>query len=344
MSNVVVGLDERAVTAWIANLGVGALAPLSFRRIGNGQSNLTYRVTDSSGSSWVLRRPPLGHLLASAHDVAREYRIISALQGTGVPVPKALALSEDPSVTDAPLMLMSNVDGIVVDSIGVAKQLTPALRRATGLSMPKALASIHRVDLELAGLDDLASRSPFAERQLKRWTGQWEKSRTREVPAIDELTALLTRSIPQQRETTLVHGDFHLSNVITSREDGSVIAVVDWELSTLGDPLADVGALLGYWAQADDEVAGPFVASTVDGFPTRDELAEVYFTETGRDPAALGFWHALSLWKLAIIAEGVLRRTLEDPRNTAETGGPSLKNIDDIVERAMATARDAGLR
>ncbi|MGW0042482.1 phosphotransferase family protein [Rhodococcus sp. NPDC003348] len=342
MSNAV-GLDERAVSAWIADLGVGALAPLNFKRIGNGQSNLTYIVTDSGGSAWVLRRPPLGHLLASAHDVAREYRIISALQGTGVPVPKALALTEDPAVTDAPLMLMSYVDGVVVDSIGVAKELTPERRRATGLSMPKALASIHRVDLELAGLDDLSSRSPFAERQIRRWSGQWAKSKTREVPAVEELTALLSRSIPEQSEVTLVHGDFHLSNVITARDDGRVVAVLDWELCTLGDPMADVGALLAYWSQADDELPGPFVASTMEGFPTRAELADVYFRETGRDRSALGFWHTLALWKLAIIAEGVLRRTMEDPRNTAEVGAPSIKIIDDIVARAVDTARSAGL-
>lgn len=343
MSNAV-GLDERAVSAWIADLGVGALAPLTFKRIGNGQSNLTYLVTDSGGASWVLRRPPLGHLLASAHDVAREYRILSALQGTGVPVPKALALTEDPSITDAPLMLMSYVDGLVIDSVGVAKELTEDRRHATGLSVSRALASIHRVDLELAGLEDLASRSPFAERQIRRWSGQWEKSKTRELPAVDELTAVLSRSIPEQAEITLVHGDFHLSNLITSREDGQVVAVLDWELCTLGDPLADVGALLAYWSQADDEVPGPFLASTMPGFPTRDELAEVYFADTGRDRSAVGFWHALALWKLAIIAEGVLRRTLDDPRNAAATGGPSTKIIDDIVARARVTADAAGLR
>lgn len=343
MSNAV-GLDERAVSHWIAELGVGALAPLTFKRIGNGQSNLTYLVTDSSGSSWVLRRPPLGHLLASAHDVAREYRILSALQGTGVPVPKALALTADPAVTDAPLMLMSHVDGVVVDSIGVARQLTPERRRSTGESMPTALASIHRVDLELAGLADLSGRSPFAERQIRRWSGQWAESRTRDVPRIDDLTALLSRSVPPQNEVTLVHGDFHLSNVITARDDGRVVAVLDWELCTLGDPLADLGSLLAYWTQADDPVPGPFVASTAEGFPTRDRLTEIYVGETGRDPAALGFWHTLALWKLAIIAEGVLRRTHDDPRNTAETGAPSTRIIDDIVTRALDTADVAGLR
>ncbi|MFC4605790.1 phosphotransferase family protein [Rhodococcus kronopolitis] len=339
-----VGLDEEAVSAWIADLGVGAVAPLTFTRIGNGQSNLTFRVDDSGGAQWVLRRPPLGHLLVSAHDVAREYRILSALQGTGVPVPKVLALTEDPAVTDAPLMLMSYVDGVVLDSIGVARKLSPEIRRATGLSMPAALASIHRVDLELADLEDLASHSPYAERQLKRWSGQWEQSKTREIPAIDELRAVLARSIPEQREVTLVHGDFHLSNVITSREDGRVVAVLDWELCTLGDPLADVGALLAYWSEADDVVIGPFIASTLEGFPTREELAQAYFEETHRDPSALGFWHALALWKIAIIAQGVIRRTMEDPRNTAAVGGPSDKIIDDIVARAMIVASEAGLR
>ncbi|PTR37507.1 aminoglycoside phosphotransferase (APT) family kinase protein [Rhodococcus sp. OK611] len=343
MSNAV-GLDEEAVSNWIADMGVGAVAPLEFKRIGNGQSNLTYLVSDSGGGQWVLRRPPLGHLLASAHDVAREYRILSALQGSGVPVPKVLGLTEDPAITDAPLMLMNYVDGVVIDSIGVAKQLTPERRRATGLSMPKALASIHAVDLELSGLDDLASHSPYAERQLRRWSGQWEKSKTRDIPAIDELAALLTRSIPAQTELTLVHGDFHLSNVITARDDGRVVAVVDWELCTLGDPLADVGALLAYWAQAEDEVPGPFAASTLEGFPTREELTKAYMQETGRDPAALGFWHALALWKISIIAEGVLRRTMEDPRNTAAVGAPSTKLIDDIVAQAMELARKAGLR
>ncbi|AVP68142.1 phosphotransferase [Rhodococcus hoagii] len=339
----VVGLDEDAVASWITGLGVGALAPLSFERIGSGQSNLTFAVRDSGGGHWVLRRPPLGQLLASAHDVGREYRILAALQGTGVPVPKMLGLTDDPAITDVPLVLMSYVDGIVIDDESVAERLDPERRRAIGLSLPKALASIHRVDLESAGLEGLASHKPYAERQLKRWSAQWEQSRTHDLPAIEDLAARLARNVPEQTETTLVHGDFHLSNVITSPEEGRVVAILDWELCTLGDPLADLGGLLAYWPERGDGVRGPFMASTLDGFPTRDELVEVYVHETKRDVSAVGFWHVLALWKLAIIAEGVLRRTLDDPRNRAERGGPTAELIDDVVRRAVATADAVGL-
>jgi len=339
----VVGLDEDAVATWITGLGVGALAPLSFERIGGGQSNLTFAVRDSGGGHWVLRRPPLGRLLASAHDIEREYRILSALQGTGVSVPKMLAITADPAITDAPLVLMSYVDGIVIDDEAVAEQLPPERRRAIGLALPKALASIHRVDLESAELLDLSSTKPYAARQLKRWTAQWEQSKTHDLPEIESLAERMGRNIPEQTETTLVHGDFHLSNVITSPEDGRVVAVLDWELCTLGDPLADLGGLLAYWPQRDDGVRGPFMASTLDGFPTRDELVEVYVHETHRDVSAVGFWHVLALWKLAIIAEGVLRRTADDPRNRAERGGPTAELIDGIVRRAVTTADAVGL-
>ena len=339
----VVGLDEDAVATWIAGLGVGALAPLSFERIGSGQSNLTFAVRDSGGGRWVLRRPPLGQLLASAHDVVREYRILSALQGTGVPVPKMIGLTDDPSITDVPLVLMSYVDGIVIDDESVAEQLDPERRRAIGLSLPKALASIHRVDLEMAGLLDLAGHKPYAERQLKRWSAQWEQSKTHDMPEIEDLAARLARNVPEQTETTLVHGDFHLSNVITSPDDGRVVAILDWELCTLGDPLADLGGLLAYWPQRGDGVRGPFMASTLDGFPSREELVEAYVHETKRDVSAVGFWHVLALWKLAIIAEGVLRRTLDDPRNRAERGGPTAELIDDVVRRAAQTADEVGL-
>ncbi|MFD7004988.1 MULTISPECIES: phosphotransferase family protein [Rhodococcus] len=339
-----VGLNEDAVSAWIAGLGVGAIAPLSFERIGNGQSNLTYAVSDAGGGRWVLRRPPLGHLLASAHDVVREHRILSSLQGSDVPVPKILGLTDDPEVTDAPLVLMSYVAGVVIDSVGVAKKLTPEQRNAVGLAMPKALAKIHAVDLGDAGLEDLASHKPYAARQLKRWTDQWEKSRTREVPAIEDLAGILERNMPEQTELSLVHGDFHLSNVITSPEEGEVVAVVDWELCTLGDPLADVGALLAYWPEAGDEDAGPFPASTLEGFPTRADLVEAYVHHTKRDVTHVGYWHVLALWKLAIIAEGVLRRVIDDPRNKAETGAPTVALIDGIIARAVATAEAEGLR
>lgn len=338
-----VGLNEEAVSTWIAGLGIGAISPLTFQRIGNGQSNLTYAVRDAGGTAWVLRRPPLGDLLASAHDVVREYRILAGLQNTSVPVPKMIALTEDPSVSDVPLVLMSFVDGVVIDSVTKAEQLDADRRRRVGLGLSAALADIHRVDLESSGLADLASRKPYAARQLARWTKQWESSRTRQVSGIDDLAARLAANIPIQHEVTLVHGDFHLNNVITAHDDGRVVAVVDWELCTLGDPLADLGGLLAYWPQTDDGFTGPFMASTLPGFPTRAELVDSYAQHTGRDVSAAGFWQVLALWKLAIIAEGVMRRMEADSRNRAVAGSPTTTLIDDIVARAVRTADEIGL-
>lgn len=336
-------LDFTAVSEWIAGLGIGAVSPLTFERVGNGQSNLTYAVQDAGGSRWVLRRPPLGHLLASAHDVLREYRILTTLQNTGVPVPRMIAATDDVTVSDVPVVLMSHVDGVVVDSVVKAEDMTEQLRSAVGDAMTSALAGIHRVDLESVGLLDLASHSPYAARQLKRWRAQWKKSQAREVPAIDALADRLAANVPEQTELALVHGDFHLNNVITSEADGSIVAVIDWELCTLGDPLADLGGLLAYWPEASDAVAGPFMASTLPGFPTRAELTAAYAAKTGRDVSAAGFWQVLALWKLSIIAEGVMRRAESDARNRAGAGSPTTTLIDDIVARATSTADDIGI-
>lgn len=336
-------VDFSAISEWIGGLGIGAVSPLTFERVGNGQSNLTYAVSDAGGSRWVLRRPPLGHLLASAHDVVREYRILTALQNTGVPVPKMIALAEDAAVSDVPLVLMSYVDGVVLDSVAKANSIGEGVRASVGRSMTSALADIHRVDLESTELDNLASHKPYAERQLKRWTTQWANSKSRDVPAIDSLAERLAGNIPDQRELTLVHGDFHLNNVITSPSDGSIVAVVDWELCTLGDPLADIGGLLAYWPEASDAVAGPFMASTLPGFPSRAELTADYAAKTGRDVSAVGFWQALALWKLSIIAEGVMRRAEADSRNRAGAGSPTTSLIDDIVSRALGVADDIGI-
>ncbi|ORW12984.1 aminoglycoside phosphotransferase [Mycolicibacter longobardus] len=336
------GIDPAAVARWIIELGLPAEGPVRFERIGIGQSNLTYLVSDGAGNSWVLRRPPLGTLLASAHDVAREARILSALGDTDVPTPRVYGLTRD--TDDTPLLLMEYVDGVVVDRMAVAESLTPQRRRQIGLSMPKTLAKIHAVDITAVGLDDLASHKPYAQRQLKRWAGQWEKSKTRELPALDDLTRRLAAAVPSQQELTLVHGDFHLRNVITSPDSGEVIAVLDWELSTLGDPLADMGSLLAYWPQPGEEhIAGEFVISTLDGFPDRAELARVYLEETGRDAETLQYWHALGLWKVAIIAEGIVRRVLDNPANKAAAGTPITAWIDALVDKAREVADEAGI-
>lgn len=337
-----VGIDPAAVQRWLPQLGVAATGPLRFERIGLGQSNLTYRVTDTAGHSWVLRRPPLGRLLASAHDVAREARILTALQDTAVPVPRVYGLTRD--ADDVPLLAMEFVDGVVVDRMSVAESLSPQRRRQIGLSLPVTLAQIHAVDIDAVGLTDLASHQPYAQRQLKRWARQWELSKTRELPELDDLTRRLVAAAPPHQELTLVHGDFHLRNVITSPADGHVVAVLDWELSTLGDPLADMGSLLAYWPQpGEEDLAGEFVIATLDGFPDRAELARIYLERTGRDAATLRYWHALGLWKVAIIAEGVMRRVLDTPENRAAAGTPIARWVDALVGKARDVAEQAGI-
>ncbi len=341
-SSGVVGIDPTEVAEWIEQLAITFTAPLTFERIGLGQSNLTYMVCDAQERRWVLRRPPLGDLLASAHDVAREARILSALEDTPVPTPRVYGLSRD--AAGIPLLLMEFVDGLVVDRMPIAESLTPQRRRQIGLSMPTTLAKIHAVDLEKAGLDDLASHKPYAQRQLKRWAGQWEQSKTRELPDLDDLTRRLITAAPQQQELTLVHGDFHLRNVITSHMTGEVVGVLDWELSTLGDPLADMGSLLAYWPQpGEEDIAGGFAATALEGFPDRAEMARVYLAQTGRDAATLKYWHALGLWKIAVIAEGVMRRAMDVPQNKAAAGTPTLRWIDALVCKAREVAEDAGI-
>ena len=341
-SSGVVGIDPTEVAEWIEQLAITFTAPLTFERIGLGQSNLTYLVCDAQERKWVLRRPPLGDLLASAHDVAREARILSALDDTPVPTPRVYGLTRD--AAGVPLLLMEFVDGLVVDRMPIAESLTPQRRREIGLSMPTTLAKIHAVDLEKAGLDDLATHKPYAQRQLKRWAGQWEQSKTRELPDLDDLTRRLIAAAPQQQELTLVHGDFHLRNVITSHTTGEVIGVLDWELSTLGDPLADMGSLLAYWPQpGEEDIAGGFAATALEGFPDRAEMARVYLAQTGRDVATLKYWHALGLWKIAVIAEGVMRRAMDVPENKAAAGTPTLRWIDALVCKAREVAEDAGI-
>lgn len=341
VTSAVVGIDPAAMAGWLEQLGLTPTGPLSFERIGLGQSNLTYLVRDAGDREWVLRRPPLGTLLASAHDVAREARILSALEATAVPTPRVYGLTRD--AADVPLLLMEYVEGLVVDRMSIAESLTPQRRRQIGLSLPRTLAKIHAVDIDTVGLSDLASHKPYAQRQLKRWAGQWELSKTRELPGLDDLTRRLIAAAPQRQELTLVHGDFHLRNVITSEATGEVVAVLDWELSTLGDPLADMGSLLAYWPAPGEDTAGDFAAAALDGFPDRAEMARVYLTETGRDAATLKYWHALGLWKVAVIAEGVMRRAIDEPQNKAAAGTPTAQRIDALVAKAREVADDAGI-
>jgi len=328
-------LDVGVLGRLLAGAGEQVLGPLTARPVGQGQSNLTYAVTDATGRSWIARRPPRGELLDSAHDVLREHRILAALRDTGVPVPAVVGAWDEPELADAPVVVMAHVDGLVVDTLDVARQAPARLRRAAGPSMAGALARLHDVDVDAVGLGDLASRGPYAQRQVRRWSRQWEAGRTRDLPRLDAMTELLRRTAPAPSGTVLVHGDFHLRNVILDPGDGSVRAVLDWELSTLGEPLADLGSLLAYWPEPGDEPTGLFAASAEPGFADREELVESYLAASGRSREGLGYWHALGLWKIAVIAEGVHRR--------AHGAGSRTDVVDRLIERAWAVAGTARL-
>jgi len=303
------GLDEERLEAWFGEAIEGVEPPLRYERIAGGRSNLTYRVHDSGGGRWILRRPPLGTKLGSAHDMGREHRILTGLAGTAVPAPRPLALCSDESVTGAEFYVMELVDGLVLrDEDDVQAAFGEADRRRIAEALVDTLADLHAVDPDAAGLGELGRRDGYAERQLKRWKRQWEDSKTRELDAMEETHRLLCARVPAQDATSLVHGDYRLDNVIVST-DGDVAAVVDWELCTLGDPLADLGLLYVYWAEPDDEVVPLTRAPTLaPGFPKRRELVERYVARSGRDVSQLDFFVALAYWKLAAILEGVYAR------------------------------------
>ena len=303
------GIDPKPLEAWFGANVAEVELPLRFERIAGGHSNLTYRVTDAAGTSWALRRPPLGKRLGSAHDMAREHKVVSALGGTEVPVAPVVGLCEDESVNDAPFYVMEFVEGPILRGLAEAEIFPDeGDRRAIGERVADTLVAIHAIDPDAVGLGDLGRKEDYVARQLHRWQGQWEKSKTRELAPIDRVHDALAARIPEQGPATLVHGDYRLDNMILS-DSGEVAAVVDWELCTLGDPLADVGLLMTYWPErGEDTLALGMPANLAPGFPTREELKARYAERSGRDLSQLNFFVALGYWKLAIILEGVYAR------------------------------------
>jgi aminoglycoside phosphotransferase (APT) family kinase protein len=300
------GIDAVAVSSWFAAHVPAAELPLSFELITGGRSNLTYEVTDSAGSHWVLRRPPLGQVLATAHDMEREHKIIAALAETDVPVPAVWGLA-DAEVNDAPFYVMDFVDGTVVRSADDAEALTGSQRATVGASLVEVLTRIHAVDVDAVGLGDLGRRDGYIDRQLRRWSGQWEKSKTRELPAIDRVHETLQRVVPGQGPAAIVHGDYRLDNCMVD-DEGQVAAVLDWELCTLGDPLADLGLLLVYWSEPGDELKIAEAPTATGGFGTRADVIERYAAASGRSVDHIDYYVAFGYWKLACIVEGVYAR------------------------------------
>jgi len=306
------GIDVRAVTDWLVTNVAGTTPPLDFTLIAGGRSNLTFSVADAAGHRYALRRPPTSHVLPTAHDMAREHRIITALGPTRVPVPATLGLCADPAVNGSPFYVMELVTGHVLrDAAAVEQVLDPPSRWRAGQSVVDTLAVLHDVDVEKVGLGDFARHDGYVERQLRRWIGQFRSS---QVPGVDTASAVeavhdaLASSVPEQTSTSIVHGDYRLDNVMLS-DDGAVRAVLDWEICTLGDPLADLGLLMVYWTEPGDTAAiAGVTATTVAGFPTRSELVERYEKASGRDVSALPYFVAFGYWKLACILQGVYAR------------------------------------
>ena len=306
------GISVPKVSAWLDANIPAATPPFSFRLIAGGRSNLTFEVADRAGQRYVLRRPPTGHLLPTAHDMAREHRIISALAPAGVPVAPALGLCLDPAVNGAPFYVMGFVDGYVIRTEHEALEAFDAETRARASeSLVDTLAQLHEVDLDAVGLADLGRKEGYVARQLKRWYGQYQASRDEQggpaVSDVDDVHDALVACIPEQGRATVVHGDFRLDNCVLD-PTGSVAAVLDWELCTLGDPLADLGQLLVYWTEPGEPTPLGDAGTTAPGFARRSELVDRYAERTGRDLRQLDFYVSFAYWKLACILEGVYVR------------------------------------
>jgi aminoglycoside phosphotransferase (APT) family kinase protein len=335
------GIDEARVTPWLEEHVEGLRPPLSFSLIAGGHSNLTYRVDDAAGGAFVLRRPPLGHVLATAHDMGREHRIISALGPTPVPVAPALAYCDDTDVNDAPFYVMGFVEGHILRDQGTAKVLDEDQRRTASESLVDVLAEIHAVDPDAVGLGELGRKEGYIERQLKRWHKQFLDSKTREVPALDAVYERLRADVPEQGPATIVHGDYRLDNCLVG-DDGKVAAVLDWEICTLGDPLADVGLLMVYWTDPEDDATALLTSpTTLPGFLRRSDLLERYAERSGRDLSTIDYYTAFGYWKLACIVEGVYARYRGGAMGTDASG---FEGFATQVERLAAAAEEAVTR
>jgi len=286
--------------------------PLTFTLIAGGRSNLTFRVEDAAGHAWALRRPPLHHVLPTAHDMSREYRLMHSLGPAGIPVPVTVGLCTDESVNERPFYVMEFVEGHILRSAPEAEAaFDEATRRGIGDHMADTLAALHDVEPGAVGLGDLGRHEGYIERQLKRWRGQYDQMQVEGVDhdgLVDRVSDDLARRIPKQQRTSVVHGDYRMDNVVLAG-DGSVRAILDWEICTLGDPLADLGLLMVYWADPTDQMAVLGLSpTTAKGFSTRAEVLERYGSASDLDISSIGYYIAFGYWKLGCILQGVYAR------------------------------------
>lgn len=334
--------DERVAPAlaWCRRSVEGMHGPLGALLIGGGRSNLTYRLSDRSGSTWILRRPPAGPLLPGAHDMCREYRVMTALHAhSEVPVPRPLALCEDPRIVGVPFYVMSDVSGTVLRQPEDADGIAPTTRQSLTRNAARVLASLHGVQLERVGLGDLGSRSSYLGRQLRRWLHQVELSGDVESGALlGSCQRRLLEVVPEQRRSTLVHGDYRFDNLIVDARTGVVQAVVDWEIATIGDPIADLATWIVCWDEPGDErpALGMWSASSAGGFGSREDLADLYAAASGQELARLGYYEAFAYWKLACILQGVAHRYRSGGAGGSPAEGLGPDHLRWLAERSMA--------
>jgi aminoglycoside phosphotransferase (APT) family kinase protein len=339
------GIDPGPVTDWILQRRPDLVAPLTFEMITGGASNLTYRVTDGAGTRLVLRRPPTGHVLASAHDMAREHRIMAALQDTAVPVPPLVGLCQEEAINGADFYVMEFVEGKIVFDLADGEAVEPELRPVMTNSLTDTLVALHAIDPDDVGLGDLGRKEDYCARQLRRWKRQVDEGSDRDMPLFQDLHNRFVARIPPQQGAGIVHGDYRMDNCMMGH-DGSVAAVLDWELCTLGDVLADVAGMAMWWG--DDPAAGGRLADVptrAEGFGTRVDMLERYAHHSDRDVSDLPWYVAFQHWRLAAISEGVRVRfaagAMGDQEGTANND--ALAAVDGLIETADRILRSGSL-
>jgi aminoglycoside phosphotransferase (APT) family kinase protein len=318
--------------------GLGA-GDVDVSPLGEGHSNVTYLVR-RNGAEVVLRRPPRGPLPPSAHDVLREARVLSALAGRAR-VPAVLAVCDDTAVIGAPFYVMGKVEGHVVTRTIPPALDTPENRRRMGEDLVDALVEVHAVDWRAAGLDGFGKPTGYLERQLRRFLGLWEHNRTREIPAVESVGEWLRANLPESGPATVVHGDYRLGNTMMApAPPAHLVAIFDWEMATIGDPLADLGYMCTLWVDRNDPTGNMFELSGVtreEGFPLREELIARYEERSGRSMTDIRWYRTLALWKSIVFMEGNYKRAM-----AGSTDDPYLKGFGDgviqLADRAEALA------
>jgi len=346
MTTDIPGIHAANVARFFREQVPGGDCALRFELISGGRSNLTYLV-HAGERQWVLRRPPLGHVLPTAHDMVREHRVLAALAGTGVPAPRPLALCNDPAVNEMPFYVMEYRPGVVLATdLPPGFAHTAAERRRISEALVDTLVCLHAVDYRAVGLDGFGHPDGYLERQVRRWSQQWERSRTAALPEIDELIRRLHAALPVSPPPAIVHGDYRLGNLaLDPRDPGRVVAVFDWEMATLGDPLADLGYTLIYWTDPGDPPPAGGIGTTstftaLPGFFTRADIIAAYARGSARNVDAVDFYQVLALYKLAVISEGIYARYLQG-KTLGDGFAGMARSAPGLAERALSIADDS---